>query len=788
MTHTEAFRDAIAAAGLTPPDTILDDGKRHRFSSNGRRGDESGWYILYGDDRPAGAFGCWRASLTVNWKHDAPKREFTAEERAAWKQRMQDIERQREQERAEATAQAAATAADLWSHAEPGPHDYLARKQIDNLGSRVMPGWYPKDHDKEGQPTQVLLIPMKQSARELTGLQRIFDDGSKRFIGSQAGAYCTLGTPSKTGTVVIVEGYATGVSVHMATGYCVVVAFNAGNLLAVAVKITKALPTANVVIGADDDAFTVRPENHPQAGQPWNPGAEAAHAIGLPVYLPFWLGERGRGTDFNDLHVAEGLEAVRRCFAIGDTLDTLGAVSNKPPTKPVSGGEAGASANTGSSGPAAIFSEVDAAVPDEPARPVILPGGGSDVVLAGPAPLVDYHAWLPDVNDKGKPLSTIENVADVCRRLGVIVRYNVISKEEEILVPGAGFSLDNKQNASLAWLLSECAKFRLPVDRVPDFITYLGDQNLFNPVAEWVLSRPWDGKDRLSQLIATVHAKNEAHDERVGRMKTAFMTRWMISAIAGAFRPNGVSAHGVLVFQGAQYVGKTKWFKQLVPQHLDVLKDGMLLRPDDRDSVMKCVSNWLVELGEIDATFRKSDVAALKSFITSDRDVLRRAYARKESTFARRTVFFASVNPKNYLHDETGNRRYWTIECEELEHSHGIDMQQCWAQVHGLWAAGESWFLQPGEMELLNEHNKDFEVLDPIEEMITSGLRWKDDKSDWAWRTATEVLQGLGRPNATKSEVTKAGTIIRSLNGGKARRSGESRTLLVPDTFRTPLN
>jgi putative DNA primase/helicase len=787
MNHLEAFRDAIAAAGLTPPGEILDDGTRHRFSSNGRKGDESGWYILYGDDSPAGAFGCWRASLTVNWKHDAPKREYTPEERAAWKQRKQDIERQREQERAAFTAQAAATAADLWARAEPAPHDYLARKQIDGLGCRVMPGRYPKDHPKEGQPTQVLLIPMKQSARELTGLQRIFDDGSKRFIGSQAGAYCTLGTPTRTGTIVIVEGYATGVTVHMATGWCVVVAFNAGNLAQVSAKITKALPTAKVVIGADDDAFTVRPENHPQAGQPWNPGAEAAHAIGLPVYRPVWSGERGRGTDFNDLQAAEGLEAVQDCFRNPVQVSTSGAAPVKQPIQPASDGGDQPPDNPGSSGPSFLsFPGADAAVQDA-AHPVMLPGGGTDVVLATAPPLVDYQSWLPDVTDKGKPLSTIENVAQVCRRLGVVVRYNVISKEEEILVPDARFSLDNKQNASLAWLISECAKFRMPVDRVPDFITYLGDQNLYNPVAQWVLSTPWDGRDRLSELIATVHAKDEAIDERVGSMKRSFITRWMISAIAGAFRPTGVSAHGVLVFQGAQYVGKTKWFKQLVPQHLDLLKDGMLLRPDDRDSVMKCVSNWLVELGEIDATFRKSDVAALKSFLTSDRDVLRRAYARKESTFARRTVFFASVNPKNYLHDETGNRRYWTIECEHLDHSHGIDMQQCWAQVHSLWAAGETWFLQPDEMALLNEHNKDFEVIDPIEDLVTNGLRWKDEPFDWTWRTATDVLMSLGRQNSSKADVTKAGTIMRSMNGGKAKRTGQQRLLLVPDTFRTPL-
>lgn len=773
MNYSEAFRDAIAAAGLTPPHEIIGDGEKHRFSSDGRANNKAGWYIFHDDEFPAGAFGCWRSELTSTWKSSKPK-QFTEAERDEYRERMKRLEKQRERERQEATDYAAVTATQMWNEAVEADHPYLERKGINCLGARVL--------------GDMLLVPMKHSAKQLVGLQRIWPDGTKRFIkGSPlAGAYMTIGTPTKDGTVVICEGYATGASIHMATGYCVVVAFNSGNLAEVSQKIRKALPSARLIIAGDDDAFTVRPPNHVQAGQPWNPGIEAATATGFPVYLPVWQGERDRGTDFNDLHVSEGIKAVRKCFRSPATLDekSPGAVSDKPPVKPASDGDDRASDNTGSSGDVSPFAS-DQAVHDEPARPVILPGGGSDVAVMV-APLINYQQWLPDVNDKGKPLSTIENVADVCQRLGITVRYNVISKEEEILIPGAAFSLDNKQNASLAWLLSECAKFRMPVDRVPDFITYLGDQNLYNPVAEWVMSKPWDGHDRLSELIATVKAKDEATDERIMRMKTAFITRWMISAIAGAFRPTGVSAHGVLVFQGAQYVGKTKWFKQLVPQHLDLLKDGMLLRPDDRDSVMKCVSNWLVELGEIDATFRKSDVAALKSFLTSDRDVLRRAYARKESTFARRTVFFASVNPKNYLHDETGNRRYWTIECEHLDHSHGIDMQQCWAQVHSLWAGGESWFLQPDEMELLNEHNKDFEVIDPIEDLITNGLRWKDEPYNWTWRTATDVLMSLGRHNSTKADVTKAGTIIRNMNGAKAKRTGQQRLLYVPDAFRTP--
>lgn len=63
----ERFRQAIEAAGLTPPEFILADGQRHRFSSNGRRGDDAGWYFLHLDGVAAGAFGCWRLGISQKW-------------------------------------------------------------------------------------------------------------------------------------------------------------------------------------------------------------------------------------------------------------------------------------------------------------------------------------------------------------------------------------------------------------------------------------------------------------------------------------------------------------------------------------------------------------------------------------------------------------------------------------------------------------------------------------------------------------------------------------------------
>lgn len=417
------------------------------------------------------------------------------------------------------------------------------------------------------------------------------------------------------------------------------------------------------------------------------------------------------------------------------------------------------------------------------AEPAMEPVEQADAVVPAGRPGFgsrDTATLLPWTTDKGKPLKHVDNLVEICHRLGLTVRYNVISKEEEILIPGQSFTTDNQANASLAWLTSECSLFDFPTDKVGDFLTIIADRNLYNPVVQWVTSKPWDGKSRLQQMFDTVVARDEWVDPNIKTLKETLIKRWMVSAIALAFSPTPESAEGVLVFQGPQNLGKTSWLKSLAPRELRLIKDGMMLRPDDKDSVKQVCSFWLVELGELDSTFRRADIAQLKAFITQDTDVLRRPYARRESTYARRTVFFGSVNPREFLHDETGNRRYWTIECESINSKHGLDMQQVWAEVLELWRAGEPHRLSESELCMLNESNDSYMAINPTEERILSGLDWSSPDGTWRWAQATEVLLecGVDRPSSKDAQLTAA--LIRKRNGGRSRRSGGKTQLWCP--------
>lgn len=393
---------------------------------------------------------------------------------------------------------------------------------------------------------------------------------------------------------------------------------------------------------------------------------------------------------------------------------------------------------------------------------------------------VDYISPLPHAKSGGKPMSTVQNLEEICNRLGATVRYNIITRKYEISVPGVESVSDIYENAAYGVLVSECARFNFPTDKLDHFLTVMAGKNAYNPVTEWILSKNWDGISRKQEFFDTVQAANDP-------LKEVLMSRWMLQAIGGAFEPTGVAAQGILVFQGAQDLGKTSWLLSLLPPEMRRLaKDGVILRLDDKDSILQCICYWLVELGELEATFKKSDVAQLKAFITSNRDVVRAPYGKNANEYPRRTVFFASVNPQEFLSDTTGNRRFWTIQCEAVNWNHDLEMQQVWREFYEDYRAGESWHLTSSEKEMLNDGNTIFESGDPVQDRIGAAYDWSRMSEAKEWKTATDICMEAGIKNPTKPDINKAAAFVRKMNGGMQDKKRTGLLLLVPPSAPLP--
>jgi putative DNA primase/helicase len=140
------------------------------------------------------------------------------------------------------------------------------------------------------------------------------------------------------------------------------------------------------------------------------------------------------------------------------------------------------------------------------------------------------------------------------------------------------------------------------------------------------------------------------------------------------------------------------------------------------------------------------------------------------------------VNRKEYLADDTGNRRFWTVECLEIDYEHKLDMQQVWAQVMSAYKKGEIWWLANGEMKALNESNENFSSIDPIEEKLRVTYMWETDFSEanWKGKTATEISDDLGLRDIGRMELNNVASRVRKLNGNREKKSNGRKMLLVP--------
>ncbi|NWK79815.1 DUF927 domain-containing protein [Aquitalea sp. LB_tupeE] len=263
-------------------------------------------------------------AIQHGYRPDKPYQQPSPEERAKL-----DQERAAAQAEAEALAaqhRQAATdkAAALWErgHDVSADHPYLQAKGITPHGVR--------------QLRDMLLIPLRM-AGELVNLQIIAADGSKRFLtgGQVKGASLLLGRLNNATQALLCEGWATGCSLHQATGLPVVVAFNAHNLVAVSERMASSIPEGmQIIVCGDSDASMTGQQAASKAAQAFQANGRSV----VPVFTLDQLEQYRQQhdgkqpSDFNDLHQLAGLDEVKNHIYRGDSkiVGTVGTVGTEP--------------------------------------------------------------------------------------------------------------------------------------------------------------------------------------------------------------------------------------------------------------------------------------------------------------------------------------------------------------------------------------------------------------------------------------------------------------------------
>jgi len=166
--------------------------------------------------------------------------------------------------------------------------------------------------------------------------------------------------------------------------------------------------------------------------------------------------------------------------------------------------------------------------------------------------------------------TTIENIKHLLESYKIVAAYDVIQKKLIVQIPHQSGTYDNADSVSMTKILSLASLHFIPKSGIPEIVMAIADEQSINPVANWVSSKAWDGENRLSSFYDTL----TCHEDFSTELKHILMKRWLISAVAAAYKPQGFKARGVLTLQGAQSMGKTAWVSALIPN--EILRDKMI--------------------------------------------------------------------------------------------------------------------------------------------------------------------------------------------------------------------
>ena len=338
----------------------------------------------------------------------------------------------------------------------------------------------------------------------------------------------------------------------------------------------------------------------------------------------------------------------------------------------------------------------------------------------------------------------IENARHFLGAFGLNIRKNEMNGCNEVTGMPEKYKDDNILNnvvtiiSDLAGSLSYTGATQNKVFSILDVIA---TENRYHPVLSLLSEDKWDGLDRLPAIYEILGLTDDFHK--------VLIKKWALQTIAVLYnsKEHPISAQGLVVLQGNQAVGKTEFFRHLAIKN-DFFREGATLDMSNKDTIISATKVWICELGEIDSTTKKEQ-SALKGFLTKQFDSYREPYERKAVERPRRTSFCGTVNPKWYLNDITGNRRYWTIPIKKINKDKIFSLSQewytqFWRQIQKEYLENpKCYLLTAEEQEKINATNIDFEVDTYGEDDFISFYDTEADHSMWVGKTAAEIANEL---------------------------------------------
>ena len=300
----------------------------------------------------------------------------------------------------------------------------------------------------------------------------------------------------------------------------------------------------------------------------------------------------------------------------------------------------------------------------------------------------DDDNWKDDIQysaDGMKALSTLANIILILRNdkeLKFKIFKDIFSSR--ILVRD-GVPWDRKfetpdriwtdtDDAGLRWYL-ESNYGITSTNKIIDGVNLIAEENAENKITTRLQSTQWDGEKRIETLfIDYLGCEDNVYTREVSEKSLVAAVR---RAIFG-----GIKWDNMPILIGPQGVGKSTFLKIL---GMDWYNDS-LVNVEGKDACEIIQGSWILEMGEL-SSLRKSELNLVKNFLSRTDDIFRASYGRRAQKYPSRCAFFGTANDTNFLRDETGNRRFWPIDCfihspiKSIFNDLNDELDQIWAEA-----------------------------------------------------------------------------------------------------------
>ena len=262
-------------------------------------------------------------------------------------------------------------------------------------------------------------------------------------------------------------------------------------------------------------------------------------------------------------------------------------------------------------------------------------------------------------------------------------------------------------NVERAYLrLAEELSVDIPKQTASDLVLQIAEKYTYSPVRDYLKSVASVAPINLDDLALRYFGiDNPLH--------AVLLKRTLIAAVARVFKP-GCKVDTLCILQGSQGTLKSTFWQTLVGEawFTDNLNDA-----NEKDEKLKLRRYWMLEFSEFESAYKRKEVEQLKAFLSSRVDSLRKPYGKAIEDFPRTSVFVGSTNRQEFLHDPTGERRYWVIPVAQKIPIHTVEEERdrIWSAAVAAYKAGEQWWLTPDEDALLAQANQGWQSSDAWE-------------------------------------------------------------------------